>query len=153
MHLTCSRFLLGANFNFDVAKGKFSKYDAGFVTEPVDNLLVGFRHDSANKEELELGKFVVAIQHKASDLNTVGTEYTYDWKTKATNLRFGINHKQNDDSSWKVKVDEKGTLNGVFKTKLNSWATGSITSGLNVKDFATGKTQGSPFGFALDLKL
>jgi len=52
---------LGANFNYDVKKGKFSKYDAGFVTEPVDNLLIGVRHDSSNKEELELGKFIVAL--------------------------------------------------------------------------------------------
>jgi len=53
-------------------------------------------------------------------------------------LRFALNHKQNEDSSWKLKVDEKGKVDGVFKTKLNDWTTGSITTGLNIKDFASG---------------
>jgi len=46
MYMPCTPFLLGANFNWDVTKGKFSKYDAGFVTEPVANLLIGVKHDS-----------------------------------------------------------------------------------------------------------
>jgi len=78
-HRACSRWLLGTNFTLDSQKRQFKTYNFGTVWEPSDNALVGIKHESINKEKTEIGKFFFYFFHKASAINTVGTEFSLDW--------------------------------------------------------------------------
>jgi len=78
-HKICSRWLLGANFTVDAAKKQFVAYNFGTVWEPADNALVGVKHESTNKDKVEIGKIFLYFFHKASAFNSVGSEFMIDW--------------------------------------------------------------------------
>lgn len=130
------RWLLGTNFTFEAKKNTFPTYNAGVVFEPSDNALIGLKHESINKEKLEVGKFFLYYFHKASIANTVGSEFTLDWQKKVVEARLGLSHKFDDNTTGKIKVNNNGTVDALLKHKLSEVVTASVVTSVNVKDFS-----------------
>ena len=64
----------------------------------------------------------------------------------------GLSHKFDDETSAKVKVNDKGKLDGVLKHKLSKTTTACIATGANISDITSGKSEPLPFGLSLDIK-
>lgn len=65
-YLACSHFILGYNLILDPLAKNLDKYDFGFNWAPAEGASVGFKHESTNKLNLELGKFFLFFHHAAS---------------------------------------------------------------------------------------
>ena len=78
-YLARSNFILGANYIFDLKTQNLSKYDFGVSWSPAADAFVGLKHESANKDKFELGKFFLFFHHNATLSQTVGTEFVLDW--------------------------------------------------------------------------
>jgi len=108
-HHCCARWLVGGNFIVDPKLQILTSYNAGLTWEPADKAYVSFRHESVNKKKMELGKFYLYFFHCASSANTIGTEFMFDWQKRgnkgAVEAKVGINHKFDDRTNVKLKVD------------------------------------------------
>jgi hypothetical protein len=66
----------------------------------------------------------------------------------------GLNHKFDDNTSGKVKVNNQGQVDALIKHKLSEVVTGVVVTSINVNDFTNGSAKSPlPLGFAFDLKL
>jgi hypothetical protein len=66
-YLVQSDLILGANLIIDPQIQSVTKYDFGISWTPALNQLVGLKHESLNKNNFELGKFVLMFHHYATD--------------------------------------------------------------------------------------
>ncbi len=149
-----ARWLVGSNLTFDAKKNKFPTYHAGVVFEPSDNALIGVKHESVNKDKVELGKFFLYYFHRASLANSVGSEFSFDYQKKLVEAKLGLSHKFDDSTTGKIKVNNNGTVDALLKHKLSEVVTTSVVTSVNVKDFANGKSKSPlPLGISFDLKL
>jgi len=153
VHKCCSRWLIGGNFILDANKKLVTAYNAGVVWEPADKVLIGVRHESVNKEKLAIGNLYLHYYHHASAFNKVGTEFKLDWQKKEVTAKLGLDHKFDDNTSGKVKVDQTGKIDALLKHKFSDVVTASAVTSINVKDFSTGKSRTLPLGLGFDLKL
>ena len=152
-YLHCPKLVLGTNLMFDLQGQTMIKYDLAANVSPSDKSNVGFKHESTNKAAIELGKFWFYFFHAASASQTLGTEFSLNWaKKEETTVRLGYAHKFSDDTSGKVKVDDKGKVDGLLKMKLSNTATAAVVTSTSISDYTSGKTQGLPLGFFFDLK-
>ncbi len=143
---------VGGQFNFEPQTTNLTKYDFGFSWN-AGGALVGLKHESTNSKALEFGRFLLFTNHAANADQTVGSEFSLDWKTRAVQARFGLAHKFNGDTSAKVKVNHDGHLDAVLKHKLNSAVTASIVTGASLRNIVgTGKHSFLPVGLAFDIK-
>jgi hypothetical protein len=85
---------------------------------------------------LQLGKFFLYFFHNASQFQTVGTEFSLDWQSRATEARLGLTHKFDDKISGKVKVNHAGHLDALLKLKLSETATTVFATSLNLRNVA-----------------
>lgn len=109
------------------------KYDLGFSWEPVLGCFVGLKHESLNKQKLQLGKFLLYFHQNATLAQTVGTEFALDWQKRVLEARLALQHKFNEDSSIKFKVNHHGYLDALLKHKVSSIASLGVTTGFNLK--------------------
>jgi hypothetical protein len=121
---------------FDLVGQKVTKYDFGVTWEPAEKCLVGFKHESTDKEKLSIGKFLFMFYHNTNTANIVGTEFSLDWQKKVVEARFGLNHKFTDDYSGKLKVNHKGHIDGALKFKICDIATAVVTTGMDIQSIA-----------------
>mmetsp|Transcript_20000 Transcript_20000/g.14710 ORF Transcript_20000/g.14710 Transcript_20000/m.14710 type:complete len:183 (+) Transcript_20000:386-934(+) len=149
----CKVSTLGAQFVYDVNAGKLTTYNAGAVWEPAENSFLGLKHESVDKENIKLGKFMFYFFHRASENNTIGSEFTLNWATKVIGGRMGVNHKLNCDTNLKIKIDSDGNLAHALKYQVNKHVGVTVTHSGPVLDLFEGKTAVSPLGFALDIKI
>jgi hypothetical protein len=129
-----------------------TKYDFGYNWTPAVNSTVGLRHSSTSKDKFQLGKFFLFFFHNASSYQTVGTEFSLDWQSRATEARLGLTHKFDDKVSGKVKVNHAGHVDALLKLKLSDTASATFASGFNVRNVAEQKTKTLPLGVSFDLK-
>ena len=113
-----------------------SKYDFGLSWEPAEKSMVGLKHESTSKDSISLGKFFLYFFHNASQHQTVGTEFSLDWQTRAMEARFGLTHKFDDKVSGKVKLNHLGHLDGLMKFKISDTTNAVVTSGMNLRNIA-----------------
>jgi len=143
---------MGGQLIYDVNLAKLTAYNAGVVWEPKDNSFVGLKHESQDKENIKVGKFLFYFFHKASESNTVGAEFGFNWASKVLDGRAGINHKFDDSNNLKVKIDQDGNLGHVFKHQFNKNLTATATTNVQVLDILNGKHGAHPIGIGFDLK-
>jgi len=115
---------------------------------------IGLKHESANAKALEFGKFLVHVNHAANANQTVGTQFSFDYKTKATDASLGLAHRFNNETSGKLKVNEAGYVDFLLKHKFNDFVTASLASGISLRSIIDKqKHKKIPLGLAFDLKL
>ena len=69
-------------------------------------------------------------------------------------MRLGLSHKFNEDTSAKVKVNDKGYLDAVLKHKINNFVTASVATGACLRSIiAEQKSKQLPIGVAFDIKI
>lgn len=134
----CPAWLLGANLIFNIQNKKVEGYNFGVSHAPKDNFHIGVKHESTAKDKFDLGKFFFYFYHAASATQTIGTEFSLNWASKAVTARAGLSHKFSDDTSGKIKVDHQGQSDFVVKHKISDSVTGTLTSGMKITDFAAG---------------
>ena len=78
-HLARPNLILGWNLILDPRVYNLEKYDFGATWEPSTNCFVGLKHESLNKEHLEIGKVFLYFHHNVSLAHTVGTEFALNW--------------------------------------------------------------------------
>lgn len=78
-YLARSNLMLGWNLVLGSRFSNLEKYDFGFTWEPSLGCFVGLKHESTNKDTLQLGKFFLMFHHNATAAQTVGTEFALDW--------------------------------------------------------------------------
>jgi len=139
---------------FNPKTSALEKYDFGFNWSPAAGAVLGLKHESANAKAVELGKFFVYVNHAANCHQTVGTQFAFDYKTKASNATLGLAHKFNNDTSGKVKVNDNGYVDTLLKHKLNDSVTASLAGGFSLRTLVSeSKIKKIPLGLAFDLKL
>lgn len=151
-YLACKSFLLGGNVIFNPSTSNFSKYDLGLAFSPTDNAVLAVKHESTNKDQLALGKFLFLFYHNASAANTLGSEFTLDWQKKVIEARAGVTHKFSEDVLAKVKVNQDGNLDAAIKYKLSESTSTIVTSGLSLKDAQNQKAKPLPIGLSFEFK-
>ena len=62
-YLVRSDLIVGGNLIFDPNNSSFEKYDLGFSWSAGTNQLVGLKHESLNRHQIELGKLFLYIHH------------------------------------------------------------------------------------------
>jgi hypothetical protein len=156
MSYLCSKTgaLVGANLLVDTKKQNLEKYDWGVNWSPAAGATIGLKHESINKNTLELGRFFLFVNHAANASQVVGTEFALNWQSKALEARLGLSHKYNDETSGKFKVNQNGWVDAVLKHKVNSAVTVSLATGFGLKSIiADQKAKVLPVGLAFDIKL
>lgn len=144
---------VGYNVFFDSRTQALEKYDAGLSLEVASGLHLGLRHDSLNKDALEVGNILLFLHHQANANSVVASEFVLNWQKKALAARFGYTHKFNEESSGKFKVNHHGYLDLAFKHKVSNALTLGLISGFNLKAaVADKKSTTLPFGLSLDFK-
>lgn len=78
-HLASKNVVVGGDLLLNVQRQNLDKYNFGLSWSPAANAFVGLKHESANKDKLQFGKFLLYIHHTASAAQTVGTEFTLNW--------------------------------------------------------------------------
>lgn len=152
-YLARSNFILGCNMVLGSRFTNLEKYDFGFTWEPSLGCFVGLKHESTNKDTLQLGKFFLMFHHNASFAHTVGTDFILDWQKRILEARLGYLHRFNEESAAKFKVNHHGYLDAVFKHKLSSTLTLGVTTGFNLKSVMLDhKSNTLPFGLSFDFK-
>lgn len=152
-YLARSNFILGWNVLFNSRISNLEKYDFGFSWEPAKDVFVALKHESLNKEHLQLGKFFLLFHHIASSAQTVGTEFALDYQKRALEARLGFSHRFNEDSQAKFKVNHHGYLDAVFKHRVSTATTLGLTTGFNLKSVVIEqKGKNLPFGLSFDFK-
>ncbi len=152
-HLVKSNFSLGANLLVNPHASTLEKYDFGFNWSPAAGAVIGLKHESINKKAIELGRFLLIVNHVASTRQTVGSEFSLNWATRAVEARLGLSHKFNEDTSAKFKVNHNGFLDAVFKHRINNNVTVSLASGTSLSGIvAEQKAKALPFGVGFDIK-
>ena len=152
-YLASPSLALGYNIVLDPKTSNIDKYDFGTTWEPASNCFVGLKHESLNKEHLELGKFFLYFHHNVSLVNTVGTEFALNWQKKTVDARLGLIHRWNDDTTSKLKVNQNGYVDAVLKHRISNATTASLATGFNLKAvIAEQKSKTLPFGLQFDLK-
>jgi len=102
----CKTNLFGFNIVIDPKTQKLTAYNFGAVWEPADKCMIGVKHESTKDvKELAYGKFLFMMYHAATDKHTFGSEFSYDYPTKAVTARLGVTTKLSDDCTGKLKVD------------------------------------------------
>lgn len=130
------------------------KYDFGFSWSPATAAYLGFKHESVNKKALEFGKFFVYVNHAANSTQTVGTQFAFDYKTKAGSASLGLAQKFNNDTQGKFKVNDNGYVDALLKHRINDTVTASLATGFSLKSIvADQKIKRIPVGLSFDLKL
>ena len=153
-YLAKSSTALGGNFVFNPKTSALEKYDFGFNWSPAAGAVLGLKHESTNAKAVELGKFFVYVNHAANANQTVGTQFAFNYNTKASEATLGLAHKFNNETSGKVKVNDNGYVDTLLKHKLNDSVTASLASGFSLRTIvADSKIKKIPLGLAFDLKL
>jgi hypothetical protein len=153
-YLACSHFALGGQFNINLNTTNLSKYDFGLNWALSQSASLGVKHESTNQKALEFGRFSLFVNHAANANQTVGTEFGLNWATKAVEARLGLNHRFNEETSGKFKVNQDGQLDATLKHRINSSVTASLVTGASLRNIvAAQKHKFLPLGIALDLKL
>ena len=129
------------------------EYHAGLSWAPAPGVSVGVKHESLNKLNLELGRFLLYFNHVASSTNTIGTEFALNWATRVVTARTAILHRFNDDTSAKVRVNQDGNLDLALKHRVNANVTAGVVANLSALQIAhEQRVLQTPLGFSLDLK-
>lgn len=144
--------VIGANLTFNPSSSRLEKYDFGLNHLLQTGTNVGVKHESTSKDALKIGKFFFYFFHNANAFQTVGTEFTFDYATKAHDARLAFLHKFDDTVSSKVKVNNLGQLDALLKIKLSETTTASLTSGFNLRSIYEQKVRGMPLGVSFDIK-
>lgn len=118
-----------------------TKYDFGVAFEPANTLLIGLKHESLNKKNLELGKFYLYFLNYATLTQTVGSEFILDWQKKNLTARFGLTHVFSSDLTGKLRVNHSGQADAALKLKLSSNATATVSTGLDLTGVAAAKSK------------
>lgn len=140
----------GANVVFDPRVSRVTKYDAGYILHPAENLTVSSRHESTDAKEYNIGKIIGLMQHKADANNTLGADFTYLWKEKKLSSRFGVKHTFTSDTTGKLRIDQDGKLAAALRTKLGSSSTLIVNGQIDVKDMKATNSAPLPLGFGLE---
>ena len=140
--------IVGGNLVFNPHTAMLDKYDCGFSWSAGSNQLLGLKHESLNKQKLQIGKLLLFVHHYASLNQTLGTEFALDWQKRQLEARMGLQHKFNEQTSAKMKVDHRGYAQVVLRHKLNNTLTVALATNMNVKSQALEKPRARslPFG-------
>ena len=65
-YLARNNLTVGANLIVGSRFTNLEKYDFGFSWEAAPNYFVGLKHESLNKEKLQLGRFFLLFHHNAT---------------------------------------------------------------------------------------
>ena len=151
-YLVKPNMVFGADVICDTKAGKLTKYDFAINKEIAQGSNVGIKHESTSKDQLKLGKFLFYFHHSASAFHTVGTEFGFDYQTRATEAKLGFVHKFDDKVSTKFKLNHVGHLDALLKMKLSDTTTANITTGFNIRSFSEQKARALPLGVSFDIK-
>jgi hypothetical protein len=123
---------MGTELNLDSKTQKLTKYNAGLLWEPALTTYVGLKHESEKDiEQMQVGKCWLYFYHLASAANTVGSEFSLDWQKKLVEARFGLTHRFNDNTVGKLRINNKGVVDGALKHTLNENASICFVSQLH----------------------
>jgi Eukaryotic porin len=146
-------YLFGGNFNVDLRGQKILSNELGLTWSPATGSRFGLLHKGADKKPLELGKFWLYFNHAATSSQVVGTEFAYDWSTKAVAAKLGYSHKFNDSTSGKFKIDHDAKVDAILKHQYNNTVTVSLATGFSLRTIVESqKSKAFPVGLAFDLK-
>ena len=147
--------VLGWNIDLDPRVTHFKTYNFGLTWGCCGNVNVGLKHESDEEEKLlGFGKFLLYFHHAVSARQTVGSEFSLDYKKKHVEARLGVSHQFNDDSTGKFRLNSHGYLDLVFKHRISSVATVGLISAVNLKAaVAEQRSRSIPLGVSIDLKL
>lgn len=101
------------------AKNQLQKYDFGVLAEPVKNFLVGFKHQSLNKDAVTPGKLFFYFMNQTV-LNRFTSELIYDVSKKDLGVRLGATHKFTPEVMGYGKVTSAGRLDAMVKVRVNN---------------------------------
>ena len=146
---------VGYDLTVNPSTQTLDKYDFGLAWSPAFGSFVGLKHVSGDQAFPNIGRFFIYSHHVSSSTDTVGTEFSLDWQSREVRAQLGLNHKFNDDTNGKFKLDQDGLLSFVLKHKLNSSVTaGVVVPGVDLTRLAAQQKLTQPaLGFSLDLKL
>ncbi len=146
-------YLFGGNFNVDLRGQKIVSNEVGFTWSPATGSRFGILHRGADKKPLDIGKFWLYFNHAATSSQVVGTEFAYDWSSKAVAAKLGYSQKFNDSTSGKFKIDQDAKVDAVLKHQYNSTVTVSLATGFSVRSIVESqKSKAFPVGLAFDFK-
>jgi len=93
----------------------------GLLYEPSKDNFIGVRHESVDKEKLNIGKLFFYFFNASNAHNTVGSEFSLNWQNKEVQAKFGIAHKFDDagTNTGKVKINNEGQIDAAIKHKIN----------------------------------
>ena len=89
------------------------------IGEPVKNFLIGFKHQTLNKDVITPGKLFFYFMNQ-TEINRFTSEFAFDYAKKALDIRVGVTHKFTPDVMGYVKVNNVGKIDGMLKVKLSS---------------------------------
>lgn len=91
-----------------------TKYDFGLNNELASGSNFGIKHESTSKDALQVGKFLFYFYHDASKYQRIGTEFGFDYQTRATEARLAFTHKFDDRVNSKFKVNHVGHIDALL---------------------------------------
>ena len=144
---------VGLETGADLTNFKRLVYNFGVVYEPANNCLVGLKHESLDKDNINPGKFLFYFYHRISAINTLGSQLVYDYPKKNITGIIGATHKFSDADQLKAKLTNEGALSLVYKYRCCKLLQTSLTTSVNLKDVVSGKGPAQQYGVALDLSL
>ncbi len=124
--------LVGANLLLNAKTFNLDKYDFGVNWEPSSGAYLGVKHESTSKETIKPGKFIFYFHHVISNAQTVGTEFAFDYQKRAVAARLALQHKFNEETSGKFKVNQAGYVDLALKHKVSNLLTAGVVSGVSL---------------------
>lgn len=147
------KYLLGANLNVDLRAQKILTNEVGLTWCPATGSRFGVLHRAVDKKPLEIGKFWLYFNHAATSSQVVGTEFAYDWSSRAVAAKLGYSQKFNESTSGKFKIDQDAKVDALLKHQYNNTVTVSFASSFSLRSIVESqKSKALPVGLAFDFK-
>ncbi len=148
------KLLLGGNFVISPMSKNLDLYDFGVVLEPEKDILVGLKHQSVPKAKYGFGNVALFAQYKPVDDITCAAEGSFNFETKAWDLKSVFNATLFDELTIKAKLDKELNVSGVVfhKSGGNGQKT-SISTSVNLKNLSLDTLANLQFGVGMDVRL
>lgn len=75
---------------------------------------------------MKFGKFLFYFHHYATAIQTVGTQFSFNYPEKAVEAKLGYSHKFTDDTSAKFMVNHNGFVDVALKHRFGKTLTGGL---------------------------
>ena len=139
------KFGAGLDLGWSFGASRLTTYNAALWWFENQNKLV-LKHESTNKQEYALGKFVLSA-FKEHDKFNFGGALNYNVKSGDVGLEVGLQKNTSDTQQFKVRLDSEGQLGLSVRHKLTNSVSLITATQLGIRDLTKETGPSLQFGF------